>query len=405
MIIGIISKYPPSKKRHTEDGALAGYTKNLVDNLKIEGDIIVYADKLVNSPECYYDNNVLIRRVWKRGALFFVSILKKLLEDKPEILHVQHEFFLYGGPASALSFLLLLVGAKLLRRKIVVTIHGIVPLSQITIDFVRGNNSILPLSIVRFVFWFLTRTIQALADSTIVHEPKFRTFLVRDYDIEGKKCSVIPHGVEEVEDAVSHDEALEKLKLRGKKVILHFGYIVWYKGIEILLEAFRILHSSHGDYYLIVAGGEHPRYRGQREYDEYVRRLKERAGSIAPEAIRFTGFLAEDEVPVYFAAADVVVFPYTVGMASSGAMSLALAYGRPFIVSDAFRDVVGEDEAVFERTPASLSELIERALDDKTFREKLIAISQNLAGKRSWRRVGQLTNDLYKKLAVERRSL
>ncbi len=90
---------------------------------------------------CSYTEN-LIRSVEKHGAkivqveagygglneLFYpFRVLAGTARAKPDIVHVQHEFFLYGGFLSALFFPVMLAMLKLLRKPLVVTVHGVIP--------------------------------------------------------------------------------------------------------------------------------------------------------------------------------------------------------------------------------------------------------------------------------------
>ncbi len=404
MRIAIISKYPPKGEKHTATGGVAGYTKNLVTNLSVKNKVIVYADKLELSDIDYFEDGSHIFRIWNKGVLYPFKILAKISKHNPDIVHIQHEFFLYGGAASSVVFLLLLLGLKFLNIPSVTTIHGIVPLSSIDTNFVKENKSNLPPLIAKLGFLILTKCINILSSAIIVHEKKFIDLLQNEYNCCHSKCKVIHHGIEVKSDSIPKLDAKHKLGLENKKIILFFGYITGYKGIELLIDAFEILVKTSNQYVLILAGGEHPRFKNDPSHHEYVNELKNRANDISTQII-FTGFVPEDKIPIYFPSADIVVLPYTVGMASSGSMSFAIAYNKPFLVSDAFSDVVDVKEAVFNKNPADLADKIRDCLNNEVFQSKLISLSTKLKDERSWNKVGGDTYRLYHEILLNKHGM
>lgn len=405
MLIGVISKFPPKGEKHTATGGVAGYTKNLVTNLSAKNKVIVYADKLEPSDIDYFEDGSLIFRIWNKGVLYPFKILAKISKHKPDIVHIQHEFFLYGGAASSVVFLLLLLVLKFLNIPSVTTIHGIVPLSSIDINFVKENKSNLPPFIAKLGFLILTKCINFLSSVIIVHEKKFIDLLQNEYNCRHSKCKVIHHGIEVKNDSIPKLDAKHELGLENKKVILFFGYITGYKGIELLIDAFEILAKTNDDYVLLLAGGEHPRFLNVPSHKEYVNNLKNRTNNISSQII-FTGFVPENKIPIYFSSADVVVFPYTVGMASSGSMSFAIAYNKPFLVSEAFGDIVGVKEAVFNKNPEDLADKMRTCLSSEAIQNKLISLSSKLKEERSWDKAGESTNNLYHEiLSLQRQNI
>lgn len=395
MQIGIVSKFPPIGQKHTAEGALTGYTKNLVTNLPINDKVIVYADKLEDSDCDYIEDGIHICRVWNKGILYPFKILAKILKHRPDIVHIQHEFFLYGEGLSSIVFLLLLLGLKLLRIPRIVTVHGIIPLSSIDKNFVKENKSYLPPFVVKLGFLFLTRFINYLSTMLIVHGEKFGKLLEKEYKCKSLKYRVIPLGIEIKKDGISKTDAECILGLRDKKVILFFGYITGYKGIDLLIDAFELLTKSNPNYVLIIAGGEHPRLK------EYIYELKDKARKISTSHIIFTNFVPEDKIAIYFSASDIVVFPYTVGMASSASMSTTISYSKPFIVSDAFRDIVNIKEAIFDRNPIDLANKIKNCLDNEAVQNRLLSLSIKLQEERSWDKISRSTYKLYNEILLK----
>src|SRR3546814_2761108 len=118
----------------------------------------------------------------------------------------------------------------------------------------------------------------ALSDACIVHEEPFATAV--------PGTIVIPHGVEE-RATPSRDEARAALGLDDRLVVLCFGFLAPYKGLELVLEGGALVG---GDSTLVVAaGGPHPRLAAAG--DRYGAELQAR---FAGPAARFTGWRSEE---------------------------------------------------------------------------------------------------------------
>ncbi len=118
-------------------------------------------------------------------------------------------------------------------------------------------------------------------------------------------------------------EAQEKLGVpQGKKVLLFFGLIRAYKGLDLLIEAFKQLGE---DYYLLIAGEPYEDYKPLAEAIEQSG-ASERVG-------QFIRYIPDEEVPLFFSAADVCVLPYK-SATQSGVVSISYQFDLPAIVTD-----------------------------------------------------------------------
>ncbi|MDI3321319.1 glycosyltransferase [Pinibacter soli] len=129
--------------------------------------------------------------------------------------------------------------------------------------------------------------------------------------------------------AVAKTEARQHLKLdQQDKVLLFFGFIRKYKGLDILLDAVKIVKDTgfvYGKFKLLVAGEF---YDDKNIYLQQIQQL-----NIGDNVIISSDFIEDDEVKYYFCAADVVIQPYR-NATQSGVTPLAYHFEKPMIVTN-----------------------------------------------------------------------
>jgi glycosyltransferase involved in cell wall biosynthesis len=145
------------------------------------------------------------------------------------------------------------------------------------------------------------------------------------------------------------------------ELLLFFGLVRPYKGLDVLLEAMGELAARRPRLHLIVAGEF---YEGRRAADEAIERL-----GIRDRVTLLDRYIPDDDVPLYFSAADVVVQPYR-SATQSGVVQTAFQFGRPVIVTDvgALSRMVenGRDGLVVPPAdPEALSAAVERFFDEE----------------------------------------
>jgi len=136
------------------------------------------------------------------------------------------------------------------------------------------------------------------------------------------------------------DEAQRKLGLDGKRVLLFFGFIRAYKGLDVLLEAVHRLEADKG-YHLVVVGEF---YEDAEKYRPALDALRRRG-----QLTLVDRYVPNEEVPLYFSAADVVMIPY-LSATQSGIIQIAYAFGKPVVATT----VGGIPEVVEDRSTGYL---------------------------------------------------
>jgi glycosyltransferase involved in cell wall biosynthesis len=121
------------------------------------------------------------------------------------------------------------------------------------------------------------------------------------------------------------------------KIILFFGFIRQYKGLDLLLEAMSTPAIREAKIKLLVAGDF---YEDRKPYDEMINRL-----NIADQLILRTDFIQDSEVRYYLSAADFVIQPYK-NATQSGVTPLAYHFEKPMLVTNVggLPDLVPKDK-------------------------------------------------------------
>lgn len=391
MRIAIVSPYPPPGTRHVYGSGVISYTKNLAEALRRTNSRIkihVISDRRENLPRLYIDNNVVVHRVFGKNSLYILQVFKELCKIRPNIVHIQHEYFLYGGLTTAVLFPLLVALSKLISKRTIVTIHGVIPLKLLDDHEFRKENGIRGSApILKLGLLLITKFITLFSDKVVVHEPFLKEYLVKDYREDPCKVVIIPHGIEDLKP-LPKEEAKRKLGMEGKTILLYFGYLTGYKGIKELLDTYKEISKKISNTVLIIAGGPHPRLGREKWYRDWIRSILEKALDVQQEIrnngkIVFTGYVPEDKIPLYFSAADIVVLPYKTRIAASGSEALAIAFERYCVFSNSIGNL--------EKEVLSVDFTSENLYSSTPYRKQSIKLKRH----RIWRNIAKQYISIY----------
>jgi len=379
--VGIISIYPRKTDEDDVMGGVASYTKELAEHLTNHANVSVFANKF-DSAARYSDGEVLIHRCWD-SLLYPIQILKTaLLDDDIDVYHVQHEYYLFGGMLSGILLLPLLVFLSALGKPRIMTVHAVMPIDGFDREFSDDIGVDVPfLPVAKHGLRLFTKLLAVFTTELIVHDEIFKQRLVNEYNISEEKITIIPHPVFPPEEVPEETASRIELNLPEEKpVVLYFGFLTGYKGLRCLIES---MGEIEKDIELVIAGGLHPRRKDDPEYHNYVEGLKSLAKETAPQKIRFTGFVPDEEIPHYFNAADLCVLPYKRRIASSGPRNLAISYDLPVI----FGHQSGDRE--------ELAELIESELSKNNHGEQPV---DEMKSEREISKIAEATAEVYRRL-------
>jgi glycosyltransferase involved in cell wall biosynthesis len=238
-----------------------------------------------------------------------------------------------------------------------------------------------------------------LADHLFVHTPRMKDELMQDFRVSDDKIQLVTLGVNNTvpHTNLSCPAARARLALAPhERILLFFGRISPYKGLEYLLSAFEQLPTS--EYRLLIVGSvqSFPAY-----WSDVQRQIA--ASKLAPRILQRIEFIPDEDTELYFKAADVLVLPYT-EVFQSGVLVLAYSFGLPVLAADvgslADEIITGTTGYVFRaRDSTHLAETIEHYFSSPLYlhlpaRRGLIREHVNRAY--SWSQVGQITDAIYR---------
>lgn len=378
--VALIAPYPPAGERHGGHSGVASYTANLADGLATAGlRVQVIAPELDGDPDEFADGDVQVRRAFALGPGALPAAMRAAREVDAQVVHLQFELFLYGGPRSLLG-LLPALGRSLGGAPLVTTMHQVVEPATIDRAYTRLHRVAAPATVARAGIATVQASISRASAATIVHEEPFRRVL--------PDATVIPHGIEGAGRG-DRAEGRALLGLDDRFVVMCFGFLAPYKGIELVLEAARLTGRR---VQVVVAGGEHPRMVGS---DGFGAELRARYGDVA----HFTGWVTDDDVATWFTAADLAVFPYPKPFASSGVLALALAHDTPVLLSPALARCAGAPSVLAApMRPAALAARLDGLAADPEALDELRRWTGVLAAGRRWPAVARRHADLYEEV-------
>jgi len=230
-------------------------------------------------------------------------------------------------------------------------------------------------------------------DAVIAHSELGARQLQWEAGVDAERIHVIPHGAFDYLTRLPDEKPLPQ-ELEGAQgpVVLFFGLLRPYKGLDTLLEAFRRIEGAE----LWIVGN--PRM----DVEPLRRAAEEAAGRV-----RFvTRFVDDAEIPAIFRRADLVVLPYR-DAEHSGVLYTALAFGKAMVLSSVggFPEIADQGLAslVPPEDPAALAAALQELVNGESARAELGEAAQRAAaGPYSWDEVARQTLALYEELLEAR---
>jgi glycosyltransferase involved in cell wall biosynthesis len=252
---------------------------------------------------CYQYPDVVRFEIEEQDLESYRCAADFLNSSNVDVVSVQHEFGIFGGPAG--SHLLALL--RRLTAPVVTTLHTV--LRTPNADQHR-----------------VMRELLARSTRLVVMTERGRNLLREVYQAPPAKIDLIPHGIPDV-PFVAPDCYKRQFGVSGKKVLLTFGLLSPNKGIEHVLNALPDIVAEFPDVVYIVLGATHPnelRTRG----DAYRLGLEAIVGKnrLENHVVFHNRFVELKELTEFIGAADLYITPY-LGEAQITSGTLAYAFG------------------------------------------------------------------------------
>lgn len=333
----VISAYPKRNEIYSKGVcAVSSFAKNTISKLKNEnpGRKIVILTIELGSKKTYVEDGILIIRCFKRNSpLSFIALGREILRfNKIKDVMIEFEFASFGDTLTTSLVAPFSILLFLLRKNILIVIHQVLFNMKDLSGHIGIKSNNLKLKVLNFGLKWFYFLLSLSAKKIIVLEEEFKTRLSKITNSE--KIHVVSHGVDTNIDALSTKDAKKKFKIKNDEfVILYFGYLTWYKGVDFLIKSLKNQKTINGKKIkVIIAGGPSFTQEQKTHYQNFITKIdtlvKNSTNIIA------TGFVKEEDISAIFKASDLVVLPYRAFMSSSGPLSLAISYQKPFIISE-----------------------------------------------------------------------
>jgi len=341
---------------------IATFTEDLAESLVAAGSE-VFVVAMDDRPESYPYPDIVVYRILESEIQDYRDAAKYLEEVDADVLCVQHEFGIFGGPAG--SHLLDLL--ENVSVPIVTTLHTVL----------RNPDS---------HQMRVMREIERLSSRLVVMSERGRDYLIDVYGVDPSMIDVIHHGIHPLPHSTAAAE--------GRRRILTFGLLGPDKGIENVISALPEVVAKHDVEYLVV-GATHPNLVAQHgeSYREGLVQLSEDLG--VSDRVRFVDkFVSRDELAAYMQDATIYVTPYNkLQQITSGTLAYAVGNGRAVISSPYWyaEELLADGRGVVvpPRSPTAISAALDRLLSNESERSAIASRALEFGKQMLWPNVAR----------------
>jgi glycosyltransferase involved in cell wall biosynthesis len=266
--------------------------------------------------------------------------------QKVDVVSIQHEFGIYGGPAGShlLEFL------RNVRMPTVTTLHTLL------IEPNQDQRAVM-------------KELDELSKRFIVMAERGKRLLEEIYGVAPQKIDVIPHGLPDM-PFIDPSHNKDQFGVEGKTVLLTFGLLSPNKGIEHVIEALPEILRQHPNVVYIVLGVTHPNIIA-REGECYRLKLERLAEDrcVTGNVIFHNRFVTLAELKDFIGAADIYITPYlNESQITSGALAYAFGAGKAVISTPYWhaQDLLAKDRGLLVpfANPKAIARGVNRLLSD-----------------------------------------
>ena len=305
--------------------------------------------------------------------LSILQLIYRIWHESPQIVHIQ-------WAAMPLIDQMLFWALRSMSTKLVYTVHNV-----------------LPHEVYRWHMWIYPH-LYKYADKLIVHSYTSAHRLCKVFGLPTTQVSVIPQGnLSDFAEPVPKQRARHVLGLKDRTVILFFGIIRPYKGLQYLLLALPRVREAIPNVHLLVVGHVH-----RNDDLSRYRKLIEQY-NLRDTVSLYPTFVPYKELGVYFGAADVVALPY-LETTDSAVIPTAYTFARPVVTTTVggLPEVVDSGKSGLLVPPGdevALAEALIALLSDPHRCAQMGHYARHLAEtKHSWESIASVTINVYRSL-------
>jgi len=289
-----------------------------------------------------------------------------------DVVCVQHEYGIYGGPAGSHVLALL----RDLRMPVVTTLHTILRNPD------RDQRRVLV-------------QLAELSTRVVVMSERGKAFLREIYGVPEEKIDLIPHGIPDM-PFVDPNFYKDQFGVEGRLVILTFGLLSPNKGIEYMLRALPRVIAEFPNVTYLILGATHPNL--LREQGESYRLSLERLAedlNIQKHVVFYNRFVELSELTEFLGAADLYVTPYlNPEQITSGTLAYAFGCGKAVISTPYWHaeELLADGRGILVpfRDPDALAEAVLSLLRDEAGRHAMRKRAYLLGREMVWSHVAHL---------------
>jgi glycosyltransferase involved in cell wall biosynthesis len=327
----------------------------------------------VNDIEEGYDYPEVVRfEIEEQDLSSYLRAADFLNINDVDIVCLQHEFGIFGGPAGGHVLAML----RELKMPVVTTFHTI--LREPKADQRRATEELI-----------------ALSTRLVVMSDRGRQMLRGIYQAPLSKIDLIPHGIPDV-GFVDPTYFKDHFQVEGRTVLLTFGLLSPNKGIEYVLNALPEVLVEFPDVVYIVLGATHPNeLRGNGEAYRLSLEILATQNKLEKNVIFCNQFVDEESLKEFMGAADLYITPYlNEAQITSGTLSFAFGSGKVVVSTPYWHaaELLAHDRGVlvpFADSAAMAKEILGLLRDD-TRRNAMRKNAYRLGREMIWSNVAQL---------------
>ena len=226
-----------------------------------------------------------------------------------------------------------------------------------------------------------------------VHFERNRAEFLRSFDLDPQRVGVIVHGNEDIfrelrTPGVDAASLRRRLALGDEPVVLFFGTLTRYKGVDVLIDAFARVQKETGARLVLAGFPFH-------DFDVAAHQEQARRLGIAEHVTWVPEYIDSGDIAAWMELTSAIVFPYR-DIYQSGALHVAQTFGVPAIASaiGAMQDVIEDGVSGLLVPPndaGALADALRRLLTDRAFAQTLGArFLEQAQGRFGWTTIGRV---------------